>query len=668
MIQPNLRPDWLYQQDWQVIAYKDAFYTQSSPQNLINWTEAYNDWRFYAADQSVWMEIYGNMPSGRKRMFNFNHIKSRVDTASGYERRNRKSVICVPRENGHQETADQFSKLLLWTYNKEKILETESEAFFYALVSGMSLLRLWLDYRKDPVNGEFKVDSIPYNGYIIDPFFKKYDLSDCNGIITRSYLTPTEVVTLFPDRYDDILSIPPLGTYRDGRFQFLPETYNVSYNNLMAYDEFYYRAYRTQKLLVDTQTGETLEWRKDDKEGLALFLQQFPQIQVIEQDISTVKLCITVQDRVMYDDVQPSGLDEYPFVPVFTYYMENMPDMSYRVQGIVRQLRDAQFLYNRRKNIELDILESKINSGGLYVEDAVVNPKDLFQSGQGRWVPIKKGHTPAEIQPWPATGLDPTILEASRLLADEIQQISGITDELRGMTDDDISGYHYQLRQNAAITTLQIPFDNLSRAKVLVGRKFVKMMQMNLTPGKAARILGEQPTQEFYSKAFGEYDCEIIEGLNTPTQRQMEHIQLLEYFKMGLVPPEVVLETATIQNKNRVMEQSAQMQQQAQQMQQQKLQMEAMVAEAQIANLRAQATANEGLGIERVSRVQENQALAVERRAQAEKDEEQALLNKVKMLKELEMIDVNHLQTLITLAKSLQPENRESSVVEEQVT
>ena len=34
---------------------------------------------------------------------------------------------------------------------------------------------------------------------------------------------------------------------RDGKFQFMPESYNYGYKNLLTYDEFYYRDYRTQK-------------------------------------------------------------------------------------------------------------------------------------------------------------------------------------------------------------------------------------------------------------------------------------------------------------------------------------------------------------------------------------------------------------------------------------
>ena len=68
-----------------------------------------------------------------------------------------------------------------------------------------------------------------------------------------------------------------------------------------------------------------------------------------------------------------------------------MPYFPHRVQGVVRGLRDAQYLYNRRKAIELDILESQINSGWIYKENALVNPKDVFTvAGQGRGLALKE--------------------------------------------------------------------------------------------------------------------------------------------------------------------------------------------------------------------------------------------------------------------------------------
>ena len=138
--------------------------------------------------------------------------------------------------------------------------------------------------------------------------------------------------------------------------------------------QFWYRDYRPQQLLVDTQTGESIEWRSSDKDRLKRFLIQYPQITILEQDIPTVRLAIVVQGRVMYDGPNPMGIDTYPFVPVLAYYAPQMPYFPWRIQGVVRGLRDAQYLYNRRRVIELDILESQINSGWIY--------KGEFKNGQ----------------------------------------------------------------------------------------------------------------------------------------------------------------------------------------------------------------------------------------------------------------------------------------------
>ena len=87
------------------------------------------------------------------------------------------------------------------------------------------------------------------------------------------------------------------GTGRDGKFQFMPESYNYGYKNLLTYDEFYYRDYRTQKMLVDTETGETMEWKSDDEDALREFLQTYPTVTIIDQEIPTVKLAIVVQGK-----------------------------------------------------------------------------------------------------------------------------------------------------------------------------------------------------------------------------------------------------------------------------------------------------------------------------------------------------------------------------------
>jgi hypothetical protein len=654
MIFPQLGPQYYDEKDKGMLSRMESFYSEAITINQSYWGEADTDTRFMAGDQTLWNDIYGNLPANRRSQFNFNRIARVVNMIDGHQRNNRKSTIVTGVENADAETADQFTKILMWVNNQEGVLETISDSFRGSLVTGMNLLQVWMDYRTDPISGNIRVDNCSYNSFLIDPYFRKQDLSDCNGIWKRSYLTKRECISLLPDHKDTIVGLQPLYN-RDGKFQFMPETYNYGMKNLLTYDEFYYRDYRTQKLLVDAETGETQEWRSQEEEKLKHFLRVYPQVTVIESEVPTVKLAIVVQGKVMYDGPQPMGIDQYPFVPTFAYYYPQMPYFPYRIQGVVRGLRDSQYLYNRRKIIELDILESQINSGWIYKEGALVNPKDVFLSGQGRGLALKDDASMADVQQIIAPQIPPSMIELSRILGEEISQISGVNEELLGSATDDKAGILSMLRQGAGLTTLQVLFDNLDRTQKLLGKIMIDLIQANFTPGKVKKILeGEEPTAQFYNKAFGKYDAAVEEGLNTTTQKQMQFAQLLNLREIGVpVPDDVLLEASTMQNKKKLIEAIEQQKQQQQQMQQMQMQSQMELQQAQTELAKARAQADQGLGLERVSRVEENQALAVERRAQAVRDEDAGLLDKVRALKEIEQLDIIHLEKLVALSQAL---------------
>ncbi len=647
---PQLGPKYYSEKDKGILTKMEAFYSESITINQTFWGEADTDTRFEAGDQTIWNDIYGNLPANRRRQFNFNRIRRITNMISGHQRRNRMSTIVTPRENGDQQTADQFSKLMLWINQQEGILETISDSFHGALVTGMNLLHVWNDVREDPISGNIKVDNCSYNSFLIDPFFRKQDLSDCNAIWKRSFLTKRETISLLPENTDEILSLSNYDT-SDGKFQFMPESYDYGIKNLLSYDEFYYRDFRSQKMMIDTQTGESMEWSGDD-DRLKEFLQAFPSVTVIDQEVPTVKLAIVVQGKVMYHGPNPLGIDKYPFVPVLAYYNPQLPYFPLRVQGVVRQLRDSQYLYNRRKVIELDILESQINSGFKYKENALVNPKDIFLSGQGRGLALKEEAQMTDVEQIIPTPVNPTTLQISEFLGREMQEIAGVTDAAMGLASDTSkSGFDTQLRQHASLGTLENLFDQLDRSQKLLGQIIIAVVQTNFTPGKVKRVIEEEPTPQFYNKAFGKYDAVVEEGLNTSTQRQMQFAQLLQLRESGVaIPDEILVESATIQDKKKLTDAIQQQQQAAQQQQQAEMQAAIEEQQARTQLAQARAVADEGLGIERLSRVKENEALAVERKAEAAKDRQQAVLNMVKALKEIEDIDIQQLEKLVTLA------------------
>jgi len=652
MLFPELGPQFYEENDNAILARMSTFYKDSITINQSFWEEAQIDTRFEAGDQTLWTDMYGLIPQNRRKQFNFNRIRRVVNMISGWQRRNRKSTVVTPVENGDMETSDQFTKILMWINQKEGVLETVSEAFHGSLVTGMNLLQVWVDYRTDPVSGSIKVDNCAHNTFLIDPYFRKKDLSDCNGIWKRSYLTRREVLSLLPEQEDQIMSLPAKDD-RDGKFNYMPESFNVGPKDLMAYDEYYYKDYRTQKMLIDTVTGETMEWR-GDKDALKEYLRFYPQVTVTECEIPTVKLAVVVQGAVMYDGPNPIGTDRYPFVPVFGYYNPQMSDYSWRIQGVVRGLRDSQYLYNRRKVIELDILESQINSGFKYKIDALVNPKDVFLSGQGRGLALKQDAQMTDVEQILPPQIPPSMIQLSEILGREIQEISGVNEELLGSATDEKAGILSMLRQGAGLTTLQILFDQLDRSQKLLGSLMLDIVQSNFTPGKVQKIIEEQPTAQFYNKAFGKYDAAVEEGVNTTTQRQMQFAQLMHLKEAGLpIPDTVIIEAATIQNKKDLIETMQNQADQQQQMEQMQLQAQLAEHEANIGLTKARTVADQGLGVERFSRVGENEALAVERRAEAEKDRAMGTLNIVKAMKEIEGIDIEQLEKLIMLARML---------------
>lgn len=662
---PDLGPTYYEEKDRDILARMNAFYAESISINQSFWAEADTDTRFAVGDQTLWNDLgYGNLPANKRRQFNFNRIKRVINMISGHQRRNRKSTVIVPIENSDAKTADQFTKLLSWNDQQENVLETISDAFEGALVTGLNLLQVWVDYRSDPVSGNIRVDNCSYNGFLIDPFFRKADLSDCNALWKRSFLTKSECISLLPDRVQEILEISGHNN-RDDKFQFMPETYGYGQKNLLTYDEYYYRAYRTQRMLVDSNTGETLEWRSKDEDSLKLYLQTYPEITIIESEVPTVRVAIVVQGRVMYDGPNPIGTDSYPFVPVFGYYNPQVPYFPWRIQGVVRGLRDAQYLYNRRKVIELDILESQINSGWIYKENALVNPKDVFLSGQGRGLALKEDAQMTDVQQIMPPQIPPSMIQLSELLGKEIQEISGVNEELLGSAMDDKAGILSMLRQGAGLTTLQGLFDQLDRSQKLLGKLRLDVIQANFTAGKVKRIIEEDPTPQFSNKTFGKYDAAVEDGLNTTTQRQMQFAQLLQLREVGVpIPNETLLEACTVQDKQKLIDAINKQEQAQQEAQQAQLQaaLQEQAARAQLAQSRA--VADQGLGLERLSRIQENKALAVERKSAAVKDENIAFLNLVKALKEVDGMDIEHLEKMMSMHNLIKQQEADLSAQE----
>ena len=630
------------------------------------WNAASIDTRLEAGDASLTSELNAVLPNNFTAQWYFNMVRPRLGLISGHQRRNRKASIIVPTENGDQETADQWTKIIMQIYKKENVYSTISDAFHQgALVSGLNLLQVYLDFSRDPLNGEVKVGRVPYPAVIMDPYWRNLDLSDCSFIERRHYVRYEEAAMLLPDHADEIMALPAgsAGTRKNDKFTFMPQNFGLSTQRLLSYDEYYYRTYRDQTMLLDKETGDTMEVTMSDPEYMRQFIQTNPQVSVIEQRIPTVRLAIAVQDHVLFEGPQTTGLDEFPFVPVVGFFSPELISTANRFQGMARSLRDVQMLFNRRLIINSDLSESLVTSGYFYKEGSVLDETHLYQTGAGRNIPVDRNcNIATDIVPVQAPSIPQEYFRIQDDYLNLFGLVSGINDANMGSASDDIPGITTRLKMGAGMTTNEPVMDNLDKSQVILTERIMSTVMKNYTPGKIKAMLGgqEEPAPLFYNKAFGKYHCMVESGYDTESQKQLQFAQMyqLKQIDNTMFDAEDMLEAATIQNKTRIIEKHKERQQQAMQMQQQQAEAQQRLQEAQIEGIHARATADYATGGERESRIPENRAFAVQRLSEAEEQRELAVLNKVKALKELEEIDFSHLEKLLSMAALLKNMNK----------
>lgn len=618
---------------------------------------ANTDLQFYLGNQWSTDEMNALYQQGRNAWV-FNRIKRNIDVVSGYQRKNRLSSVVIPIEGSSQKTADQLSKLLLYTMQYCNGYEIISDAFAGALKTGWNLVSVWMDYRDDPINGDIKLSRQPYNAFITDPYFFNADLSDCQYILNRKYLSLEETKALLPGHEKELDDLYHAGWSRDECFQWLPYQRMPSAQNMMAYNEMLVQKWKQVTLIVDKETGEYTEW-EGSRDALKMFLSLHPNLTTTKKPKKYIEQNIIVNDVHIKTNKNPYGLDEYNLVPFLCTFEPESDDWGLKMQSLVRVAIDSQRESNRRRSQMIDVLESQINSGWIAEEDSVINPRSLFQSAQGKVIWKKRGVDPAMLQKIPAADIPQGMFQLQEMFERDMVEMMGLNDAAIGLIENaNDSGILQMLRQGAAITNLQTVFDRLNYSQELISWKMLKLIQ-TWTPEKIEKIIGEKPTEEFYSKDFTKYKVAVQQGVLTDSQRQLYFRQLVEIQQLGApVTPSMLAEAAPIQGKYEYIEQLKAMEQQQAEASQQQLELEQQLLASQQQMAQAKALNDIASAKERFTRAVANMGLEDERAAQAVENRADAVLQRAKALKELDSMDDDTFIKYMNIILELEAHNK----------
>lgn len=645
----------------------------------IFYAEAYRDLRAYAGDN--WTNLEKTKLERQNRMvLELNKIRRVVNLYSGYERENRTATVCAPVDGSDVQTADQFSDVLYYVYEKANSDYVISEAFEHSLKTGLAIVGIYMDYSRDKVNGDIKMYWKPFNALMMDPYFTKRDLSDCDQASTRDLLSKEAIKALLPWVDPKIIDDLPTGI-RDNKYQYLGiyRQYNSTYiaKNLCTYDQYWKRINKRQRYLVDMETGVSEEWDGNDEEERALKAQLIeeearraelglgPRLELISSYKRTVELNIIVSGHLLYSGPDPTGLDDYPFVPVLLYHEPLIDTFRLRIQGIVRSVRDAQRQYNRRHSQIIDLMESIINTGYITKNGAVLDPNMLMQAGQGKQIVVNEGYdVNTDIKEISPPNIPPGYLQYQDIIDKNIMEIPGASDELLGLSsvgDSQVSGKLAEVRASNGLKGNRGIFDNLEQAKKYLGKLVIECIQKNFSPGKIQRIIGEEPTEQFFSGQFEEYDCAIKQAVKTATQREAYYYQLLQLVSLGApIPWGDILEVAPLQGSTKlheIMRQQAESAKEAQQMEMEAAQMQKALDMAAVNQSNA-------LAEERRARVLADIGLAKERESEVAQNHAKAFLDNAKTIAQIEDIPRKRLTEVLKLAHEMRVAEQAQAEVE----
>jgi hypothetical protein len=556
---------------------------------------------------------------------------------TGYQRQHRKSLVYTPTEGSDPQTTDEYTRLITHITNKEGIHEQFSRGCELATITGLTLLQPYLDYSSDPAQGDLKVKVWEYNSFLVDPYFRSHDMSDAQFVWCQEYISKKEAEDRFPDKLQAIA--PMAGTpQRYGSFYFLPENYNMARNDLMVLSYVWYKWKKKKKKLYSRTRNQFFDFAGGE-ENLEAILYNIPDMEVVTVEVPCWKLATVLNDQLMYQGDNPLGFDECPFIPVFWNYEPHNNYYDLRVRGLIRTMRDSQFLYNWRIITNNDITSATINAGWKRKVGAVANEDNLKKSGQGWDVIINEGYEMGDCEKIIPSGVPESDIALGQELYNLMFQTAGIDlENWSGQNDKQISALTAMIKQAANLMVFQKYFDQWDYSLKLMGDLLLKIVLNNWNAAKVYLLIGEEPSPHFYSRIFAKYQVLVEEGELTPTQSNQQAQAMMDInasFGREVFPPSMIIPKLNISGKGEIIPFLQQQEQQAQAMQQEELNIKHTVEEMKIKELMAKIHNMLSMARERDSRSESNIGLFEERMSELSKNHAISVREKMDALTKL---------------------------------
>ncbi len=516
--------------------YTEA-YNQAWPQFGAWQAEAQRDIRSYLGD------IFSSAEKQKLRLrgsdiLNIQLIRRLVKWIAGFQSDHRLGIKYDPVDKKDTRAANEFTELVTYVMRRSRGYELISRAFEGALKTGLTLVNVFND-----VNLDTRLDHFFYNQFLLDPGFTRLDLQDCRYGIIRKFITKAQAKTLLPQSlHDGVDAIDDERPKSDEKFPNY-KTPTIHGRKMIAYDEFQEKTSKEVIFVVDRVSGTETEWqgtRQQLNERLPGLLAQrgvpAELVSTFTRQKETVEVSAFLNSEHFNTEMDPFGLDDFSYTPIWCYYDPEHDQMHLKLQGLVRSLREIQRAESKRIIAEIHWFENSIGAGLDFEKDTLVDMEDAFVTGNAPRMFEKGALSAGAVKDRAMPSFPQGMAELHQVLEDLMPKTIGITPEMLGNvpngTRAQISGFLTELRIGAGMTGTRSLFDDLGLSQNIVGDKVLKLMQ-KYPMQKIERILGREPSQALKDHDFGEFDAATAQGALTGTQKNVRYQELLSLIELG---------------------------------------------------------------------------------------------------------------------------------------
>jgi len=491
--------------------------------------EALDDLKFSAGEQ--WPEdVKRAREQDRRPCITINRLPQFIRQITNDQRQNRPSIKVSPVDDkADLETAKIYQGLIRhieYASNADTAYDT---AFDSAVRASFGFFRVVTDYC-DPFSfeQEIRILRVPdrFSCYL-DPSYREPDGSDANWGFAFEDISIDEYKAHYPkSKLASMSDWASLG-------QSQPDWATSS---TVRVAEYFYREYR-EATICQLSDGSTIEKDKLPKApsmmpmGLEIVAERVTQI-------PTIKWCKINGVEILERTDWPGKW--IPIIPVLGE--ELIVDGKRILSGVIRHAKDPQRMYNYWKSSETETI-------ALAPRAPFIGYAGQFEGFEAQWKTANvRNHAYLEVNPKTINGeaaplpqrnvFEPpvqAITQASMFAAEDLKATTGIYDAALGAKSNEQSGIAIQRRNIQAQTSNFHFIDNLSKSIRHCGRIIVDLIPHIYDTPRAARILGEDGTEEIvrlneqflkngkltkYNFGVGKYDVTVDTGPSFETRRQ----------------------------------------------------------------------------------------------------------------------------------------------------